>query len=295
MADDRYDTTGTPGAPPLAGRCVDLTPPVRYTTPPPVPRPGPPDLSESSSAPSPDGAADPLSIGVPAEALDGERRVAMTPAVVPRWPSPAPGGGRVGRRRGGRLPRRRLRGQGRRDRHRATTHGPPRSWPACGCSAATRTAPTWRGCRSGQVIVGMAAPLAQPAVAAAVAEKGATLYALELLPRTTRAQSMDVLSSQANIAGYRAVLMAAGAPAEGVPAPHDGRRHPAAGARVHRRRGRRRPVGDRHRPPPRRRRRGLRRARGGQGGGQEPRRPLRRVRPRHRPGGLRLGRLRHAR
>jgi NAD(P) transhydrogenase subunit alpha len=63
---------------------------------------------------------------------------------------------------------------------------------------------------SGQVIVGTAAPLANPAVAQAVAERGATLYALEMLPRTTRAQSMDVLSSQANIAGYRAVLMAAG-------------------------------------------------------------------------------------
>jgi NAD(P) transhydrogenase subunit alpha len=62
---------------------------------------------------------------------------------------------------------------------------------------------------AGQAVVGMAAPLAAPAVAAAVAARGATLFSLELLPRTTRAQSMDVLSSQANIAGYRAVLVAA--------------------------------------------------------------------------------------
>jgi NAD(P) transhydrogenase subunit alpha len=55
----------------------------------------------------------------------------------------------------------------------------------------------------------MAAPLATPEVAAAVADRGAVLYALELLPRTTRAQAMDVLSSQANIAGYKAVLLAA--------------------------------------------------------------------------------------
>jgi NAD(P) transhydrogenase subunit alpha len=55
----------------------------------------------------------------------------------------------------------------------------------------------------------MAAPLAAPQVSAAVASRGATLYSLELLPRTTRAQSMDVLSSQANIAGYRAVVIAA--------------------------------------------------------------------------------------
>ncbi len=63
--------------------------------------------------------------------------------------------------------------------------------------------------RPGQIVVGMAAPLARPEVAKAVAERGVTLFALELLPRTTRAQSMDVLSSQANIAGYKAVLLAA--------------------------------------------------------------------------------------
>ena len=63
--------------------------------------------------------------------------------------------------------------------------------------------------RPGQVVIGMAAPLAAPEVAAAVAGRGAVLYALELLPRTTRAQAMDVLSSQGNIAGYKAVLIAA--------------------------------------------------------------------------------------
>lgn len=65
--------------------------------------------------------------------------------------------------------------------------------------------------KAGQVIIGTARPLATPEVAAAVAEKNGVLFALELLPRTTRAQSMDVLSSQANIAGYKAVLLAAGA------------------------------------------------------------------------------------
>jgi H+-translocating NAD(P) transhydrogenase subunit alpha len=65
--------------------------------------------------------------------------------------------------------------------------------------------------RPGQVVIGMASPLAAPQVAAAVAERGAVLFALELVPRTTRAQSMDVLSSQANIAGYKAVLLAAAA------------------------------------------------------------------------------------
>ncbi|MGD9571392.1 MAG: NAD(P) transhydrogenase subunit alpha [Thermoleophilia bacterium] len=63
--------------------------------------------------------------------------------------------------------------------------------------------------RAGQTLVGMAAPFAAPQVSAALAEKGVTLHSLELVPRTTRAQSMDVLSSQANIAGFKAVIMAA--------------------------------------------------------------------------------------
>lgn len=63
--------------------------------------------------------------------------------------------------------------------------------------------------RPGQVVVGTAQPFANPELTTAVNERGATLFALELLPRTTRAQAMDVLSSQANIAGYKAVLLAA--------------------------------------------------------------------------------------
>jgi NAD(P) transhydrogenase subunit alpha len=61
----------------------------------------------------------------------------------------------------------------------------------------------------GQVVIGMCDPLGAPQAAAELAAKGVTLLALELLPRITRAQSMDVLSSQATIAGYRAVLLAA--------------------------------------------------------------------------------------
>jgi NAD(P) transhydrogenase subunit alpha len=64
--------------------------------------------------------------------------------------------------------------------------------------------------RSGQVLIGLAEPLIALESAQAVAEAGATLFALELMPRITRAQSMDVLSSMANIAGYKGVLLAAG-------------------------------------------------------------------------------------
>lgn len=59
------------------------------------------------------------------------------------------------------------------------------------------------------VIVGMMDPLGQPAIIQSAAALGRTLFALELLPRITRAQAMDVLSSQANLAGYKAALMAA--------------------------------------------------------------------------------------
>lgn len=63
--------------------------------------------------------------------------------------------------------------------------------------------------RPGQVLIGMADPLGAPAVVHRWATTGATLFGLELLPRITRAQSMDVLSSMATVAGYRAVLLAA--------------------------------------------------------------------------------------
>ena len=63
--------------------------------------------------------------------------------------------------------------------------------------------------REGQVFVGACDPLGHPKVVAKFAESGARLFGLELIPRITRAQSMDVLSSMATIAGYRAVLLAA--------------------------------------------------------------------------------------
>jgi NAD(P) transhydrogenase subunit alpha len=63
--------------------------------------------------------------------------------------------------------------------------------------------------REGQVLVGMCDPLGSPEAAQQLASCGVTLFALELLPRITRAQSMDVLSSMATVAGYRAVVLAA--------------------------------------------------------------------------------------
>lgn len=63
--------------------------------------------------------------------------------------------------------------------------------------------------KSGATWIGMCDPLGAPEAIKRVAEKSVCLFALELVPRITRAQVMDVLSSQATISGYRAVLLGA--------------------------------------------------------------------------------------
>lgn len=63
--------------------------------------------------------------------------------------------------------------------------------------------------RRGLTVIGMCDPLGEPAAAQQMASQGVSLFSLELMPRITRAQSMDVLSSMATVAGYKAVLVAA--------------------------------------------------------------------------------------
>ncbi|MDQ3347217.1 MAG: NAD(P)(+) transhydrogenase (Re/Si-specific) subunit alpha, partial [Acidobacteriota bacterium] len=63
--------------------------------------------------------------------------------------------------------------------------------------------------RRGQAVIGFADPLGAPQAVRAIAGTGATLLSMELMPRITRAQSMDALSSMATVAGYKAVLLAA--------------------------------------------------------------------------------------
>jgi NAD(P) transhydrogenase subunit alpha len=63
--------------------------------------------------------------------------------------------------------------------------------------------------RKGQMLVGMAEALGNPQFVQELAAREVTAFALELMPRITRAQSMDVLSSMGTVAGYKAVLMAA--------------------------------------------------------------------------------------
>ncbi|HEY1361829.1 MAG TPA: Re/Si-specific NAD(P)(+) transhydrogenase subunit alpha [Xanthobacteraceae bacterium] len=68
------------------------------------------------------------------------------------------------------------------------------------------TAAELPGYRRGAVVVAMMDPYGREREVKAMADAGITAFAMELLPRITRAQGMDVLSSQANLAGYRAVI-----------------------------------------------------------------------------------------
>ncbi|NJL01207.1 MAG: Re/Si-specific NAD(P)(+) transhydrogenase subunit alpha [Spirulinaceae cyanobacterium SM2_1_0] len=65
--------------------------------------------------------------------------------------------------------------------------------------------------REGATLIGFLDPLGLPERSQQLAERRITSFSLELIPRTSRAQSMDALSSQANIAGYKAALIAAAA------------------------------------------------------------------------------------
>jgi NAD(P) transhydrogenase subunit alpha len=72
-----------------------------------------------------------------------------------------------------------------------------------------RAIPPSNGLHTGQTVIGFADPLGSPQAVRDVAGTGAALLSMELMPRITRAQSMDALSSMATIAGYKGVLLAA--------------------------------------------------------------------------------------
>jgi NAD(P) transhydrogenase subunit alpha len=74
---------------------------------------------------------------------------------------------------------------------------------------AVPTADQIGGLKRGQVLIGHLAPLTSPQTNRALADAGVTSFAMEAIPRITRAQAMDALSSQANLAGYAAALLAA--------------------------------------------------------------------------------------
>lgn len=145
-----------------------------------------------------------MQIGVPREREAGETRVAVTPETAKKLKAQ----GHVLRvERGAGL----------------AASSPDAAYEAVGCEIVDQAAAL--GCelvlkvrspladeralmKPGTALVGMLNPFDRPGLEA-LAAAGLTSFALEAAPRTTRAQSMDVLSSQANIAGYKAVMVAA--------------------------------------------------------------------------------------
>jgi NAD(P) transhydrogenase subunit alpha len=141
-------------------------------------------------------------IGVPRESRDGERRVALVPKVVEKLT----GRGlevvvEAGAGTGALMPDDLFTAAG-------AKIGDP--WDT---DVVVKVAPPTEEeigrLRRGGVLVGFLAPRSDPAIIEALRAAGVTGFAMEAIPRISRAQSMDALSSQANVAGYKAVLRAA--------------------------------------------------------------------------------------
>ena len=143
-----------------------------------------------------------MKVGAPKETAQGERRVAMVPDVAKAMTAKElqvavePGAGEAAS-----YPDAHYREAG-------AELGDP--WSAE--IVAKVTAPTDEEIAklsSGQVLIGFLEPLTNPELAQKLASAGVTSFAVEAIPRITRAQSMDALSSQANLGGYLSVLIAA--------------------------------------------------------------------------------------
>lgn len=141
-------------------------------------------------------------VGVPRESAAGERRVALVPKVVEKLRSR---GVEIlveaGAGLGALIPDDLYTDAG-------ATIGDP--WSAeVVVKVAPPDADELTRLRSGTTLIGFLAPLTAPEATAALREAGVQAFAMESIPRISRAQSMDALSSQANVAGYKAVLLAA--------------------------------------------------------------------------------------
>jgi H+-translocating NAD(P) transhydrogenase subunit alpha len=143
-----------------------------------------------------------MKLGVPKETASGENRVAIVPEVVQRL---GRSGVEVvvesGAGAGARIPDEQYTEAGAR-------LGNP--WEADVVVKVNPPTPEEIGrLKSGSVFVGFLQPLTNPEIAEALDKAGVTAFAMESIPRISRAQSMDALSSQANVGGYKAVLIAA--------------------------------------------------------------------------------------
>src|SRR3954469_7428699 len=143
-----------------------------------------------------------MRIGVPKETAEGERRVALVPEVVKKLV--AKGHDVVvegGAGEAALVPDELFADAG-------ATIGDP--W---GAEVLVKVAPPVDGelgrLSSGQTLIGFLNPRGNPDGLQAVAQTGATAFAMEAIPRISRAQSMDALSSQSNVAGYKSALLGA--------------------------------------------------------------------------------------
>ncbi len=150
-----------------------------------------------------------MKIGVPKETADGERRVALVPEVVKRLSGDGEGGQEVFVQRaageGAVIPDAAFEEAG------AKLVDDPAQALRCDLvlkvAAPNEAEIAEFGVQT--VLIGFLGPLTNGEGIKAIARTGATSFALEAIPRISRAQSMDALSSQANIAGYRAALIGA--------------------------------------------------------------------------------------
>ncbi|OKH73678.1 NAD(P) transhydrogenase subunit alpha [Mycobacterium sp. SWH-M5] len=149
-------------------------------------------------------------IGVPRETAEGERRVALVPKVVERLSA-----------KGLEVVVESSAGAGAlfsdEDYERAgATIGDP--WPAdVVVKVNPPTSDEISQLKPGSVLIGFLAPRTQPELASRLRLADVTAFAMESIPRVSRAQTMDALSSQANVAGYKAVLLAASLSTRFVP------------------------------------------------------------------------------
>jgi NAD(P) transhydrogenase subunit alpha len=145
-----------------------------------------------------------MKVSVPREVADGETRIAVVPEVVKKLVAGGvevvvePGAGEAAH-----IPDAALEEAGAQLRSGAGLSGDVVA------KVAPPTADEVSRLERGTILVGFLQPLTEGALARGLAGAGVTSFAMEAIPRITRAQSMDALSSQATVAGYRAALIAA--------------------------------------------------------------------------------------
>jgi NAD(P) transhydrogenase subunit alpha len=146
-----------------------------------------------------------MRVSVPKETAPGERRVALVPETISKL---ATGGFeiRVERGAGGAAG---FLDQDYAEAGAELVEGPAVSDTECIVAVARPASDVIASLKPGTVLIGFLQPLTDTEGVAELAERGVVAFAMESIPRITRAQSMDALSSQATVAGYKAVLLAA--------------------------------------------------------------------------------------